>query len=62
MTAWIRDFSDTYHSKTGRYPTIYTTTSWWKQCTGNAGGFQNNNPLWIAHWASSVGELPAGYG
>ncbi|KAF7721769.1 hypothetical protein EC973_004142 [Apophysomyces ossiformis] len=30
MTAWIRDFSDTYHAKTGRYPVIYTTTDWWK--------------------------------
>ncbi|XP_006463298.1 hypothetical protein AGABI2DRAFT_208006 [Agaricus bisporus var. bisporus H97] len=61
MTAWIRDFSNTYHARTGRYPVIYTTTSWWKQCTGNASGFQNNNPLWIARWSSSVGELPAGY-
>ncbi|ORX82093.1 glycoside hydrolase family 25 protein [Basidiobolus meristosporus CBS 931.73] len=61
MTAWIRDFSDTYHAKTGRYPVIYTTTDWWKTCTGNASGFQNNNPLWIARWGPSVGELPAGY-
>ncbi|CAO3568779.1 unnamed protein product [Mortierella alpina] len=62
MTAWIRDFSNTYHARTGRYPVIYTTTQWWKTCTGNASGFQNDNPLWIARWASSVGELPAGYG
>jgi len=62
MVSWIKDFSTTYHAKTKRYPTIYTTTSWWKACTGNASGFQVNNPLWIARWgASSAGELPAGY-
>lgn len=61
MVAWIKDFSNTYHSKTGRYPVIYTTTDWWKTCTGNASGFQNDNPLWIARYASSIGELPAGY-
>nr|QNJ46218.1 GH25 muramidase [Clavicipitaceae sp.] len=62
MTAWIRDFSNTYHARTGRFPVIYTTTSWWKTCTGNASGFQNDHPLWIARWGPSPGELPAGYG
>ncbi|KAF5357257.1 hypothetical protein D9756_006493 [Leucocoprinus leucothites] len=61
MVAWIKDFSNTYHSKTGRYPVIYTTTDYWTTCTGNASGFQDNNPLWIARWGSSVGALPAGY-
>jgi GH25 family lysozyme M1 (1,4-beta-N-acetylmuramidase) len=61
MVAWIQDFSNTYHSKTGRFPVIYTTTDWWTTCTGNASGFQNNNPLWIARYASSIGALPAGY-
>lgn len=62
MSAWIKDFSNTYHARTSRYPVIYTTTSWWKGCTGNASGFQNDNPLWIARWGPSAGELPAGYG
>ncbi|KAF9449280.1 glycoside hydrolase family 25 protein [Macrolepiota fuliginosa MF-IS2] len=61
MVAWITDFSNTYHTKTGRYPVIYTTTDWWTTCTGNASGFQNNNPLWIARYSSSIGTLPAGY-
>ncbi|XP_006463246.1 hypothetical protein AGABI2DRAFT_120070 [Agaricus bisporus var. bisporus H97] len=61
MTSWIKDFSNTYHSRTGRYPVIYTTTDWWRTCTGNASGFQNDNPLWIASWGSSIGTLPAGY-
>ncbi|WP_344447177.1 lysozyme, partial [Kitasatospora nipponensis] len=61
MTAWIRDFSNTVHSRTGRYPTIYTTTDWWSTCTGNNGGFGATNPLWIARYASSVGTLPNGW-
>lgn len=62
MVSWIRSFSDTVHSRTGRYPTIYTTTNWWSQCTGNNGGFGTTNPLWIARYASSVGTLPNGWG
>ncbi|KAH9022153.1 glycoside hydrolase family 25 protein [Lactarius hengduanensis] len=61
MVTWIKDFSNTYHSKTTRYPAIYTTTSWWTSCTGNSASFGTTNPLWIAHWASSIGTLPAGW-
>ncbi|OCB86118.1 glycoside hydrolase family 25 protein [Sanghuangporus baumii] len=61
MVSWIQDFSDTYQSRTGRYPVIYTTTSWWTTCTGNSAAFGQNNPLWIARWASSVGTLPSGW-
>ncbi|KAF9547546.1 glycoside hydrolase family 25 protein [Agrocybe pediades] len=61
MVSWIKDFSNTYHAKTGRYPVIYTTTSWWKTCTGDSSEFGANNPLWIARWGSSIGELPAGW-
>jgi len=62
MVAWIQDFSNTYLSHTGRYPVIYTTTDWWKTCTGNSAAFGSTNPLWIAHFASSIGALPAGWG
>ncbi|WP_316527752.1 lysozyme [Kitasatospora brasiliensis] len=61
MVSWIRSFSDTVHTRTGRYPTIYTTTNWWTQCTGNYSGFGATNPLWIARYASTVGTLPAGW-
>ncbi|MEV8589403.1 lysozyme [Streptomyces sp. NPDC051180] len=61
MVAWIRDFVDRYRSRTGRDPVIYTATSWWKQCTGNSAAFASANPLWIARYASEVGELPAGW-
>lgn len=60
MVAWIRDFVNTVKSRTGRYPTIYTSTSWWTLCTGNNGSF-GSDPLWIARYASSVGTLPRGW-
>ncbi len=62
MVNWIADFVNTYHSRTGRWATIYTTTDWWTSCTGNNGSFGANNPLWIARYSSSPGTLPAGWG
>ncbi|KIJ20627.1 glycoside hydrolase family 25 protein [Paxillus involutus ATCC 200175] len=61
MVSWIKDFSNTYKAATGRYPVIFTTTNWWKDCTGNSATFGSTNPLWIAHYASTVGTLPAGW-
>ncbi|WP_282693345.1 lysozyme [Streptomyces sp. CC208A] len=61
MVSWIRDFLNRYKYRTGRDAVIYTATSWWKQCTGNYSGFATTNPLWIARYASTVGELPAGW-
>ncbi|EIW85862.1 glycoside hydrolase family 25 protein [Coniophora puteana RWD-64-598 SS2] len=61
MVSWVKSFSDEYHSKTSRYPVIYTTTDWWTQCTGNSASFATNNPLWIARYSSSIGTLPAGW-
>ncbi|WP_181188318.1 lysozyme [Actinopolyspora mortivallis] len=60
MTAWIRDFSDTYHRLTGRYPTIYTSTRWWNDCVD--GDFSSTNPLWIARYNDFIGELPHDWG
>ncbi|OQO90533.1 lysozyme [Saccharomonospora piscinae] len=62
MAAWVRDFHDTYYSRTGRHPVIYTSTSWWNQCVGTAGDFSSTSPLWVARYASSVGELPYNWG
>ncbi|MFE0512448.1 lysozyme [Streptomyces sp. NPDC058964] len=61
MVDWIGDFLDRYKERTGRHAAIYTSTNWWKQCTGNYSGFGDTNPLWVARYASSVGELPAGW-
>jgi lysozyme len=61
MVAWIRDFVNRYEARTGRAAVIYTSTNWWKQCTGNYSGFGSTNPLWVARYAATVGELPAGW-
>ncbi|MCX2728704.1 lysozyme [Saccharopolyspora sp. NFXS83] len=60
MTGWIKDFSDTYFHRTGRYPVIYTSTNWWNQCAN--GDFSSTSPLWIARYAGSVGSLPYNWG
>ncbi|TQS43119.1 lysozyme [Cryptosporangium phraense] len=62
MRGWIRAFLARYHQRTGRHAVIYTTTSWWKACTGNDREFAATSPLWIARYQSSVvGPLPAGW-
>jgi GH25 family lysozyme M1 (1,4-beta-N-acetylmuramidase) len=62
MVSWIRAFINEYHAKTGRWATIYSTTDWWKTCTGNNSGFGSEDPLWLANFSSSPGTLPAGFG
>ena len=61
MSAWVADFSNTYRTRTGRFPTIYTSTTWWNRCTGNNAGF-GGNPLWIARYNENPGGLPSGWG
>jgi GH25 family lysozyme M1 (1,4-beta-N-acetylmuramidase) len=61
MTQWILDFSNYYHGQTGRWPVIYTATSWWSQCVGYS-DFSSTNPLWVARYASSAGTLPYNWG
>ncbi|MGG5260469.1 lysozyme [Phycicoccus avicenniae] len=62
MVSWIRDFTSRYKARTGRDAVIYTTTSWWTQCTGNSSAFGATNPLWVARYNTTVGTLPAGWG
>lgn len=62
MSAWITDFSTTVNTRTGRFPTIYTTTNWWNTCTGANPTFGATNPLFIAHYNTTPGPLPAGWG
>jgi GH25 family lysozyme M1 (1,4-beta-N-acetylmuramidase) len=62
MTAWIWDFVNEYAFDEHVYPVIYSTFDWWSTCTGNASGFQNYDPVWIACYCSAAGTLPAGYG
>jgi len=62
MVNWIKAFSNEVKRQTGRRPVIYTTTHWWKTCTGNSRAFGSNHPLWLARYSSAgAGELPAGW-
>ena len=61
MVNWIRDFSNQVKARTGRAPMIYTTTDWWKTCTGNSAAFRDN-PLHIASYNEvGAGPLPASW-
>lgn len=64
LTAWVHDFGNTMLSLTGRLPVIYTNTSWWNQCTGNAPGF-GDYPLWVAAYpgapSNNAGPIPASW-
>ncbi|MDO4898109.1 MAG: GH25 family lysozyme [Rothia sp. (in: high G+C Gram-positive bacteria)] len=60
MRAWIRDFTATYRDLTGRFPAIYTTTHWWRACTGDTAEF-NNMPMHQAYYASVPGPSPSGW-
>ena len=61
MGAWVRAFSDRLVRRTGRHPTIYTSTSWWNRCVGQADRFGDTSPLWVAHYAAALGPLPHGW-
>ena len=60
LVTWIRQFTAEAQLKTGMKPVIYTTTAWWKTCTGNSAAF-GSYPLWIASYAPSSPALPAGW-
>ena len=62
MVAWIRDFTTEYKRLTRRDAVIYTTTDWWRTCTGNTAAFSTTNPLWLARYGTSVGTLPGRWG
>ncbi|KAL9018644.1 MAG: hypothetical protein Q9185_004055 [Variospora sp. 1 TL-2023] len=63
MVAWIRSFVDTYQSRTGRWPMIYTTNDWWVTCTGNSAAFSGTCPLVLARYSSAgPGPVPGAWG
>ena len=59
LTAWTRDFVDTYRSLTGRAPMVYTATSWWSQCVGSTQF--GTLLLHLASYSTVVGAIPAGW-
>jgi GH25 family lysozyme M1 (1,4-beta-N-acetylmuramidase) len=62
MVSWVSSFTREYKKLTGKDAVIYSTTDWWKQCTGNSSKFAKTNPLWIARYGSKTpGTLPKGW-
>jgi GH25 family lysozyme M1 (1,4-beta-N-acetylmuramidase) len=61
MVGWLSAFANEVRKKAGRYPVIYSTTDWWRTCTGNSAALAKTDPIWIANWSSSPGTLPAGW-
>jgi GH25 family lysozyme M1 (1,4-beta-N-acetylmuramidase) len=62
MDAWIWSFTDEYASRTGVYPVIYSSNSWWTACVGVDPSFADYDPLWIANYtASAGGPRPSGW-
>lgn len=62
MVSWIQDFVTTYQGATGRYPLLYTSPSFWSECTGNSQTFSSQDPLVLARYASAPGTIPGGWG
>jgi GH25 family lysozyme M1 (1,4-beta-N-acetylmuramidase) len=60
LGAWVRQFVDTVHARTSRWPAIYTSTSWWSLCLGKNASF-SKDPLWIARYNKTLGGLPPGW-
>lgn len=60
--AWVTSFTREYKKLTGKEAVIYTTTDWWKQCTGSSSKFARTNPLWVARYGTTKpGPLPRGW-
>jgi uncharacterized protein with LGFP repeats/GH25 family lysozyme M1 (1,4-beta-N-acetylmuramidase) len=61
LTAWINDFTTTVHSRTNRWPVVYSTNGWWSNCTANDPAVAVNSPLWIARYNTDPGTIPPGW-
>ncbi|WP_259465204.1 GH25 family lysozyme [Streptomyces sp. TLI_171] len=60
MTAWILDFGNEVKARTGRYPSLYTTTDWWRTCTGDSAAAAAY-PLFVANYTGSAAPAPNGW-
>jgi len=62
MVGWLTNFITEYAAKEHVFPVIYSSTDWWRTCTGNYGGFAKEDPFWVANYSTTGGTLPAGWG
>ena len=63
MVGWIKNFVTEYAAREHAFPVIYSTTDWWKTCTGNSAAFAGDDPFWVADYGpNGAGPLPNGWG
>lgn len=60
LIEWVRRWSTRVHERLGRWPTIYTSPSFWDQHMKDTVEFaKRGHRLWIAHWFAKRPNLPA---
>jgi GH25 family lysozyme M1 (1,4-beta-N-acetylmuramidase) len=60
MIGWINAFINAARSQAHVTPVIYTSASWWQDCTGAAASF-GGAPLWVADYGVATPAIPAGW-
>jgi GH25 family lysozyme M1 (1,4-beta-N-acetylmuramidase) len=58
MIAWIAGFVTRARALTGSWPILYTTVSWWQECTGSTSRF-SHDPLWLADYDGGAPAAPS---
>jgi GH25 family lysozyme M1 (1,4-beta-N-acetylmuramidase) len=58
MIGWIAGFIGQARALTGKWPVIYTTASWWRECTGATSRF-SRDPLWLAAFGGTRPTVPS---
>jgi GH25 family lysozyme M1 (1,4-beta-N-acetylmuramidase) len=53
IISWISGFLSEARDLTGKWPIIYTTAEWWRQCTRSTSAF-HHDPLWLADYDSGA--------
>jgi lysozyme len=61
MIRWIAGFVGEARALTGKWPVIYTSASWWRECTGGTSRFRRD-PLWLAAYGRSRPAVPSTWG
>jgi GH25 family lysozyme M1 (1,4-beta-N-acetylmuramidase) len=57
MIAWIAGFTTRIRALTGKWPIIYTTDDWWKQCARSTRQF-SADPIWLADYNAGWPRVP----
>lgn len=58
MITWIAQFTARIEALTRKWPVIYTTTDWWRECTRSTGRF-GHDPLWLAAFGGTAPTTPS---